>query len=166
MRRKITEQAIDAVDLPEITDNQRNFVFGILQGLSASDAYRNAYDCSGSADSTIWARASELKKNSKVAAWLSAARQAGYGTARLTLEQHLDELARLRELAIEKGNIGAAVQAENFRGKAGGHYTEKLEVSATDPMDALAELKRIDPEIAKQVAKSAGLEWREQETKH
>ena len=36
----------DQVDsLPDLTEKQMNFVLGIQKGLSKSDAYRQAYDC-------------------------------------------------------------------------------------------------------------------------
>ena len=31
--------------LPDLTEKQLNFVLGIQKGLSKSDAYRQAYDC-------------------------------------------------------------------------------------------------------------------------
>jgi len=39
------------------------------------------------------------------------------------LEGHLDELARLRDLAVDEGLIGVAVAAEVSRGKAQGFYS-------------------------------------------
>src|SRR5690348_5307112 len=99
MRRKISEVKDLADQLPDLTDQQMRFVEGVLSGKSASDAYRASYDCSNSQDRTIWANASRLINDINVAAWISAARIAGLGTASVSLENHLNELARLIEVA-------------------------------------------------------------------
>lgn len=162
MRRKITTTAqLEAAgaDLPELTPQQQKFVEGLLGGLTASDAYRAAYDCSNSQNNTIWARASALNADSRVQVWLSAARQAHLGSGKVTLDNHIRELERLKEIAIKTGNVGAAVQAEQLRGKAQGHYVEKLEVHATDPLDTLRQIAALSPELAAQLARQQGIEW-------
>lgn len=50
--------------------------------------------------------------------------------ARITMEAHLSELARARELAYANGQISAAVQAEHYRGKAVGLYEEQLRLTS------------------------------------
>ena len=158
MRRKITEVEQLADDLPDLTEQQLRFVEGILAGKSGTDAYRAAYDCSNMQQSTIWAAASRLRNNCKVSAWISAGRIAGLGTAAASLDNHLAELARLREIAERTGNIGAAVQAEQLRGKAMGHYTEKLDVTVSDIADEIKELAKISPELAKAYADEKGIQ--------
>lgn len=165
MRRKIT-QIEGGDDLPELTDQQRKFVEGILAGKTSSDAYRCAYDCSHSRNPSIWAAASAMRADSKVAMWLAAARKAGLGHAVVTLEGHITELERLREIAIESGNVGAAVQAEQLRGKAQGHYVERLEVTATDPLDTLRQIAALSPDLAAKLAAAQGIEWQAGETQH
>lgn len=49
--------------------------------------------------------------------------------AYLTLEDHLDKLAELRDDAQANGKFAAAVSAEVSRGKAAGLYTSKSEIS-------------------------------------
>lgn len=157
MRRKITEAKEAKTDLPELTERQKKFVFGILSGYTASDAYRAAYDCSNMQPNSIWCEASKLRSHPNVSQWLAAAREAGLGQAKVTLESHLTELERLREIALRTGNVGAAVQAEQLRGKATGHYTEKLEVTTGDPIDIMAELATLvkaNPDLAKELALS------------
>lgn len=150
-RRKITEAEDHPDELPDLTDNQRKFVEGLLGGKSASDAYRAAYDTSNCADSTVWAEASRLRADHKVAAWLSAARKAGLGRATVTLEGHISELERLREIAIDTGNVGAAVQAEQLRGKASGHYSENINLRLDEPTSLLDEIRKLSPELADQL---------------
>lgn len=50
-----------------LTAKQEAFAQGIADGLDQASAYRAAYDAENMADNTIYARASEVMKNSKVA---------------------------------------------------------------------------------------------------
>lgn len=52
----------------KLTAKQEAFAQGIADGLGQADAYRAAYDADGMKDNSIYPRASELMKNSKVAA--------------------------------------------------------------------------------------------------
>lgn len=149
-RRKITEAGPES-DLSDLTPRQRKFVEGVLAGKSASDAYRESYDTSTMMDRTVWAEASRLRANRNVAAWLSAARKAGLGRATVTLECHISELERLREIAIDTGNVGAAVQAEQLRGKASGHYSENINLRLDEPTSLLDEIRKLSPELADQL---------------
>lgn len=151
MRQKITNQP-EQDDLPELTPQRREFVFLMLQGKTASDSYRAAFDCSNSTDRTVWCEASKLKHNPDVAQWLAVARKAGMGAAKVTLDGHVSELERLREIAIDSGNIGAAVQAEQLRGKASGHYTENVRLEVTDPVNILDQIRKENPALADMLA--------------
>ena len=59
----------------KLTAKQEAFCQGIADGLGQADAYRSAYDAEGMKDNTIYPRASELMKNSKVAARIAELRQ-------------------------------------------------------------------------------------------
>lgn len=159
-RRKITEQpeAAELVDLPELTAKQQAFVEALLSGKSATDAYRVAYDCTNWTAAAIAVEACRLKSHPKVSLWMQEARKAGLGSATVTLENHLRELERLKELGIERGNIGAAVQAEQLRGKASGHYVEQTVdlTAANDPERILLEIAQLSPEYAEALAKQQG----------
>jgi hypothetical protein len=67
----------------------------------------------------------------KVALWLRHFQRIGMDKACVTIEAHLVELARARELALMLGQAAAAVQAEHYRGKAVGLYEDRLRVSAS-----------------------------------
>jgi len=161
MRRKITEseEKPDFADLPDLTEQQKQFVFGILNGLTATDAYKAAYDCSNSGNNTIWVEASRLKNHPSVSLWLSAARKAELGATKRTLEQHIRRLDRLQELCIGTGNMGAAVQAEQLIGKASGHYTEQFRDMTADPAQLLREIANIAPDLANKLAEDNGIAW-------
>jgi hypothetical protein len=56
----------------KLTGKQSAFVRAILKGLSQSDAYRAAYDCTNMADNSIWREASVLFANPKVTGRIKA----------------------------------------------------------------------------------------------
>ena len=47
----------------------------------------------------------------------------------VTYENHIAELARIKQLALEKNSFSAAVNAETNRGKAGGLYLSLIHIS-------------------------------------
>jgi hypothetical protein len=49
--------------------------------------------------------------------------------AMITLESHIERLKELAELAIEQGQIAAAIKAEELCGKASGVYVEKRQIT-------------------------------------
>jgi phage terminase small subunit len=155
-------------ELEDLTPKQLGFVSGILAGKTASDAYRSAYDCSNMLQETIWAEASRLRHDPKVAAWLTAARTANLGSVTVTLGGHLQELERLKEIAIQTGNVGAAVNAEVSRGKAAGHYVEKIAnvTAENDVAETLRQIASIDPDLGNAVAAKYGLTIDKEATKH
>jgi hypothetical protein len=51
--------------------------------------------------------------------------------AMISLEEHLEDLKRIRDGAMLVGKFGPAVTAEIARGKACGLYKERMEVSAS-----------------------------------
>jgi hypothetical protein len=157
-QRKITKIE-NCPDLPELTGQQLAFVKGILDGKSAADAYRLAYNTENMMTKTVWAEASRLRNNRDVTAWLSASRKAYLGHANITLEQHIQRLEELRAIAIDTGNVGAAVQAEQLIGKAIGHYTERYEINTNDPADMLKQIAELSPELAAQLAKDENIPW-------
>lgn len=150
--------AFNIGELEELSEADNKFVLGLLQGLSATDALRQSRDCSNMKPETVYSYASRLRHDSKIGAWLLAARTANLGTARVTLDSHLQELERLREMAASTGNYGAAVNAEVSRGKAAGHYVEKFEDVTRDPLAALQELAKIAPDAAKALAQEHGIQ--------
>lgn len=46
-------------------------------------------------------------------------------SAEITRDDHLEQLRKLRDMAIEAGNVQAATRAEELRGKVCGHYIER-----------------------------------------
>jgi phage terminase small subunit len=168
-RDKKTEPAtIDADSLPELTPQQQEFVRHVLAGKTSSDAYRAAYNTENMAPNSIWREASLLASHKNVAQWLSAARQACLGTHVVTLQNHQQQLERLREAAMQTGNYGAAVQAELARGKVAGHHIERIQEIPADVTDTLKTIAQHQPDLAATLAAAHGIPWGADEhaTKH
>lgn len=111
----------------KLTPKQHNFCIAYLETGNASEAYRQAYDCSKMTDISIGRKAKELIDNGKITAYIETLRKPVIERAQITLEQHLNDLKRLRDLAEGEGKFSAAVTAEVSRGKASGLYVEKIQ---------------------------------------
>ena len=58
----------------------------------------------------------------------------------VTFGRHVRELAKIRDKALDKGNLTAAVSAEVQRGRAAGLYVERKEVR-TGTLESLSEIE-------------------------
>lgn len=132
-------------ELPDLTDNQYKFVMALIgdSSLSASDAFRKAYDTSNWSDEAIWVQASRLKAHPKVKLWLDAVRALQLKKGTVTLDSHLSDLEGLAARAELSGNYGAAVNAKVSQGRAAGLYKEKIEMSGVDPKALVEEVKAV-----------------------
>lgn len=139
-------------DLPELTPKQAAFVKGILDGLSASESYRRAYDCENVQPHNIWALASRLRANVNVRSWLAAARRAGLDRAAQSVEDHIAELNEVKQMAIDLGDAKTALKAVEDKGRVGGLYIDRSEVTINDPARILHEIAAINPNIAQTIA--------------
>jgi phage terminase small subunit len=111
----------------KLTSKQENFCHAFIELGNASDAYRAAYDAEEMLPNTVNRKAHDLIKNGKIAARIEELRAPVIERVRITLESHLDELERLKEIALQKDNINAALTAEMGRAKAAGLYVTKVE---------------------------------------
>lgn len=154
-RRKITK-----AKTARLTLKQLKFCEGVLTGLSLSDAYRAAYDCAKMSSPAIWCEASKLRSDQKVALWLDAVLTEVKNAHICTREDHMQELARIKAISIRTGNLGAAAQCEQLRGKVAGHYVEQFaDVSDSDPIATLNQLAEHDPKLAQNLATAYGITW-------
>ena len=80
----------------KLTGKQTLFVQGILKGLSQSDAYRAAYNCTNMADNSVWREASVLFANPKV-------------SARIKAGQRRQCIAALASVSMSSGNYTPSV---------------------------------------------------------
>lgn len=111
-----------------LTSKQEKFcITYVTEGGSLSDAYRAAYNCEKMKPESVNRKAAELMANGKISARISELRAEARHNAVVTVEEHLRELARLRDLAVETRQYGAAIKVETARGKVSGLYVDRQE---------------------------------------
>ena len=93
-----------------LTQKQETFCLGILRGLTASDAYRQAYEAGGMKPETIHRQAKSLMDNPKIAARIEELRAPAIEQAQITVAYVLDML---------KTNLERAMQHEEVRDSEG-----------------------------------------------
>ena len=120
-----------------LTPKQETFCLEYLKTGNASEAYRRAYSAGKMSAGVIHVKANQVLKNGKVAVRLEELRAPAREKAGLTLEQHLDDLKRLRDLAEADGKFSAAVTAEVARGKAAGLHVDKHELTGKGGKDLI-----------------------------
>lgn len=96
-----------------------------IQG--ACDAYRRAYKTRAS-DESVNRAARRLLQNPAVAKIVGLAKEKVAEKVSLSLEEHLDKLAELRDAAAENGQFAPAINAEKARGQVVGLYVERQQV--------------------------------------
>jgi hypothetical protein len=161
MRRKITAPAepINAPDLPELPACDQQFVHLIVTGASAAEAFRMTRDVAHWTPASVWAEASRLRNAPKIVSWIASAMKAGMASTKITIERHVRELERLKELSVASGNMGAAVQCEQTIGKAAGLHIDRVQEVPLDPVQTLKDIAQTQPDLAAQLAAAAGIPW-------
>lgn len=124
-----------------LTPKQEAFCLAYVETGNASEAYRQAYSAANMKAETIANNAHALLKRSDITARLAALRAPAIHAAQATLEQHLQDLKRLRDAAEAAQKFGPAIQAEIARGKACGFYVERVDVSPKQTAPVLAGLE-------------------------
>ena len=158
--KKITdpEDLPDAANLPQLTAKQYDFVRGLLEGKTASDAYRAAYGAEGYSPNSLWTKASLLASSVKVRQWVSAARKAGYATAVWSLGRYQAELASLYAECRDNRAWAAAKDCLKALGDSSGHNVSRSVELERDPLQVLKEIAAKNPAIAAQLAEQENLE--------
>ena len=119
-----------------LTPKQEAFAQAIVTGVNQSDAYRAAYKVKpGTKPESVNQNASRIMANVNVMSRVAELREQVAKKAQITLESHLDDLMRLRNMAAKEKQYSAAIAAEVARGKASGVHVEKTQadVSVTFP---------------------------------
>lgn len=115
-----------------LTPKQEAFCLAYLETGNASEAYRRSYNAGNMNANSVNRKAFELMENVKIGARLQELRAPAVAKAQLTLQDHLEALQRLRDLAEASEKYGPAVTAEMARGKASGFYVDKVDVNITE----------------------------------
>lgn len=135
-----------------LTPQQEKFAQLVAEGNNQSAAYRKAYPKSQAwKDTAVNVAGAKMMALGNVSGMVAALRAEASKKTVITLESHLAELERLRDLALENGKFEAAINAEVHRGKAKGLYVSKTE-DVTDPMKKA--LGRMKPEQLENVINS------------
>ena len=104
-----------------LTPKQEIFAQSIVSGMNQSDAYRTAYKVGEKTKPiSVNQAASKLMADPNIASRVDILRGPVVKKAQMTLEGHLDDLVRLRNMAAKEKQYGAAISAEIARGKASG----------------------------------------------
>ena len=151
---------MDNQDLPDLTEKQLNFVLGIQKGLSKSDAYRQAYDCSKMKPDSIWCNASKMASSAKVAQWLAYLKATQITEALYTKEAHIQDMAEAARACKESKAWSAYVKATENLGRCAGHYVDKSEIThiKSADKDLLDRLEStLGPEARREAAQRLGI---------
>ena len=123
-----------------LTPKQEAFAQAVASGMNQADAYRAAYNVrEGTKDSTVIEKGSRLMADGNIRARVEELRAPVVEKVRMTLEGHLNDLLRLRNMAAKAGQFGSAVTAEIARGKAAGVTTVTGE-AVPDPVRVVFEV--------------------------
>ena len=136
-----------ADSLPDLTEKQINFVLGIQKGLSKSDAYRHAYDCTKMKPDSIWCNASKLASSTKVTQWLAYLKATQLTEALYTKEAHILDMAEAARACKENKAWSAYVKATESLGRCAGHYVDKTEITHIKSADKDRDLDRIEKNL-------------------
>lgn len=116
-----------------LTPKQEAFALAVASGKTQSDAYREAFNVRPTTkDTSINVNASKLMADANIAQRVEELRKPIAEKAMITLESHIQRLKELAELAIDQGQIAAAIKAEELCGKASGVYIEKRQITGAD----------------------------------
>lgn len=109
-----------------MTPKQEAFVREYLVDLNATQAAIRA----GFSAKTAYSAGQRLLKHVEVAAAITEARRKLSARADFTVDRHMDELARIRDMAIKAAQYSAASKCEMARGKVAGFYVDRIEMNA------------------------------------
>ena len=116
-----------------LTPKQEKFALEVASGKTQSDAYRAAFNVKPTTkDTSVNVNASKLMADANIAQRVEELRKPIADKAMITLESHIERLKELAELAIDQGQIAAAIKAEELCGKASGVYVEKRQITGAD----------------------------------
>lgn len=113
-----------------LTPKQEAFALAVASGKTQSDAYREAFNVRpNTKPTTVNVEASKLMSDPNISQRVEELRKPIANKAMITLESHIARLKELAELAIDQGQIAAAIKAEELCGKASGVYIEKRQIT-------------------------------------
>lgn len=101
--------------------------------MTQADAYRHAYNAENMADSTIWSRASELAADGKVSGRIKALQEVATIAALWSRELSIKTKRQALQLALEKKDSRAIIQASDALDRLYGYEPPKrVDVTSSD----------------------------------
>jgi len=129
-----------------------------LRGEGITDAEVAAR--AGYSEKCAHAQAHRLLKNAEIQNEIEKGVKRMERATKISVEDHLEQLEGLRDKALAAGNIGAAVRAEELRGKVSGHYVDLTRDLSDDLSDEqlIIQIKNdVDANAALKLAKGMGM---------
>jgi phage terminase small subunit len=115
-----------------LTSKQEAFAQAVVTGLSHSDAYRAAFKVRpDTKPNSVNVSAAKLMADPNITLRVKELREPVAKRAQITLEGHLEDLMKLRNMAAKEKQYSAAIAAEVARGKAAGIITDKMQISGS-----------------------------------
>lgn len=141
----------------KLTPKQEAFAAALATGVSQAEAYRTAFPSSVKwADRAVHVNASKLAGRADVRLRVSELQADAAAKAIYTLADHLNRLDELSRAAQTNGEFGAAVKAEEVRGKAAGFHPTKVELTGKGggPIESKQTRDLTDEELAAELARN------------
>lgn len=114
----------------ELNDRQLRFARMLADGLTKTEAYRKAFDCSKLTDKTVATNACRLSKNANVLRKLEELRDRADSEAVMSRREALERLTAMAREAQGAGRMKEAVACiQEINKMTGGYEPEKVEVT-------------------------------------
>ena len=121
-----------------LTPKQEKFCKNIaIEGMSYSDAYRNAYDASGMSDKSINEKASRMKDEVKISSRLKELYDQIDSPKIMSAQARAERLTGLAELSEDPNVVMKAIDLLN---KMTGEYVQKVEAEVKSEITVNVEL--------------------------
>ena len=111
----------------DLTAKQEKFCKLVVSGMSKSDAYRAAYNCTTNNAKHVAIYSSHVSRLPHVKARIEELSSKVEKKLLYSMEQSFQKFVELQEQAISKGKLGIAVRAEQLKCKLASIYDNKTE---------------------------------------
>lgn len=101
----------------KLTPKQENFCQKYIELGSASEAYRQSYNCENMKPETINTKAKELLRHGPITVRISELQKQHQERHRITIDDLLGELEKVKEQALQEGNLQVAFNVIMGKGK-------------------------------------------------
>lgn len=108
-----------------LTAKEEKFCMNIVKGMTQIDAYKNSYDAKNMKDDTIYVRASELIKKSKISVRIEELREKASNKAIMTAIRRKEWLTQ--QIEDLNNNLGDRLKAIDILNKMSGEYVTKVQ---------------------------------------